>query len=81
MSEYYFGAGHGKVAKKTERALNSIAQRHDRFGFFVAVTLPGEGPRYWFGCENRGSPFQAATAKTILDEAKEAGFWPIGQSN
>ncbi len=81
MSEYHFGVGHGKMTKKTERALNSIAQRHDRFGFFVAVTLPGEGPRYWFGCENCGSPFQEATAKAILNEAEEAGLWPIGNAS
>lgn len=73
MSETFFGCGRGKVAKRIDRALTKLARKHG--ADFVAVDLPGDGPRYWFAAPNRGEPFDRALAKEVLDAAE--GGWPL----
>lgn len=75
MSEHFFGLGRGKVSAATERKVDRIARKHG--ADFVSVTLPGEGPRYWFACPNRGQPFDDATSKAVLEELTAAGLWPL----
>ena len=66
MGEYHFGLGRGRVSAAEAERVNQIAKKHD--AYFVSVSLPGEGPRYWFSTENLGSPFDQRTARTVMEE-------------
>jgi len=74
VSEHHFGLGRGRVPSGRADAIDRIARAHG--AAFVAVTLPGDGPRYWFACRNYGEPFDSATARTVIDAVEAAGLWP-----
>jgi hypothetical protein len=64
MSEHFFGLGKGEISAREEKRVTRIARR---FGAdFTSVTLPGDGPRYWFSCRNRGEPFDGELARVVL---------------
>jgi hypothetical protein len=75
MSEFHFGVGNGRVNSGTARRIDKIAAKHD--ATFVAVTLPGNGPRYWFSCANLGHPFDGAIRDAVIADLTTAGLWPI----
>jgi hypothetical protein len=72
MSEFHFGSGNGRIDNEMAERIHEIAQRHD--ATFIAVTLPGDGPRYWFSAANLGSPFDQATAKAVTADLEAAGL-------
>ena len=72
MSKYFFAVGNGRIGRRREASIDRIAQRHE--AQFIAVRMP-EGNRYWFECENRGSPFDGQTAKAVVNDLKSAGLW------
>lgn len=78
MSEHFFGLGRGKITKKLGQQVDGIAKSHG--AEFIWVTLPGDGPRFWFACDNIGEPFDSATAKEVLAAVRAAGLseklWP-----
>lgn len=63
MSDYFFGLGKGKVTADAARRAQTIADQHG--ATFVNPTIPGDGPRYWFACRNRGEPFDRRTAIAV----------------
>lgn len=72
MGEYHFGTGNGKITDSAFKRLDRIARKHG--ATFTRVTLPGDGPRYWFSCPNLGHPFDGATARAVLDAVDAAGI-------
>ena len=69
MGEHFFGTGRGRVSARESARLERIARRHG--ASFVAVSLPGDGPRYWFLCPNRGEPFDGETARAVMADVGE----------
>lgn len=72
MGEYFFGLGRGRVKASVERRVDRIAKKHG--ARFVAVKLPGEGPRFWFSGPNRGEPFDRALALEVLAAVAAEGI-------
>jgi hypothetical protein len=72
MSEHFFGSGNGRVSDRLARRVDKIAREYG--ATFTAVTLPGDGPRYWFSCRNRGNPFDQETARDTLKAVERAGI-------
>lgn len=72
MSEYFFGSGNRKVPGHRAARLHRIARKHG--AWFVATNIPGDGPRYWFACANRGNPFDQATERAVWAELEAAGL-------
>lgn len=68
MGEHFFGTGRGRVSGRESARVDRIARRHG--ASFVAVSLPGDGPRFWFACPNRGEPFDGATARAVMAEVE-----------
>ena len=75
MDEYHFGVGRGRVSTAIAGRVEKIARKHD--ATFTSVTLPGDGPRYWFSTRNYGAPHNGATAKAVFDDLDAAGLWPM----
>jgi len=75
MSEYFFGLGRGRVGAGVEKRCDKIAGRHG--AHIVVVTLPGEGPRYWFAGQNLGFPFDRDMERAVLADLEAAGLWPV----
>lgn len=68
MSEYFFGLHAGHLTARADK----IAKRHG--AWHVNYTDPGTGQRRgWFGCHNRGAPFDGATARAVMTDIKTAG--------
>lgn len=38
------------------------------------MTLPGDGPRYWFAGPNRGNPFDARLEQSVWQALRDAGL-------
>jgi hypothetical protein len=66
MSEFFFGLGRGRVSQHEAERCDRIARKHG--AAFVAVRLPGDGPRYWFAGPNRGSGFDDRMAAAVMSE-------------
>lgn len=73
MSEFYFGLWNGPVSDAWSEAAGDVAGRHD--AHVIPYQDPATGPRGWFGCRNRGAPFDQATARAVLDDLVTAGLW------
>jgi hypothetical protein len=73
-SDYLFGGGSGKISNRITNALHDIAQ--ERGAYFIAADTP-EGARYWFGVQRQGEPIDSQTARDVLQDAEQAGLWPI----
>jgi hypothetical protein len=71
-SEYLFGSGNGRVNTRLANRIDRIARKHG--ACFVWATIPGDGPRYWFACPNRGNPFDQATRDAVWGELIAAGL-------
>ena len=65
MSEFFFGAGNGRVSQREGKRCDKIAQKHG--ASFVWVAMP-EGHRFWFASPNRGNPFDRDTAAAVMAE-------------
>lgn len=72
MSTYHFGLGNGRVKTTIVKKVERIAKRHN--AYFVATTLPGERPRYWFSGPNLGFPFDRAMAQAVKADLVAAGI-------
>jgi hypothetical protein len=72
MSEHFFGVGRGAVSDELRERIDAIAEEHG--ATFVNPTLPGEGPRYWFACRNRGFPFDRDTERAVYASLDAAGI-------
>ena len=77
MGKYHFGVGNGRVSRKRINSLQRIASEHG--AIFCACNIAGR-PRYWFSCQNLGSPFDSQRAYAVLMAAKNAGLWPISKA-
>jgi hypothetical protein len=75
MSQYHFGLGKGRVGAGVEKRVDKIARKHG--ADFTSVTLPGDGPRYWFSGPNLGFPFDRDMARAVLNDLEAAGLWPV----
>lgn len=64
MSEYFFGLHSGHLTASADR----IAKRHDAWHTnYTERHGPGQTQkRGWFACENRGAPFDRATADAVM---------------
>jgi hypothetical protein len=71
-SEYLFGSGNGRVKTRLANRIDRIARKHG--ACFVSCVLPGDGPRYWFACPNRGNPFDQATEQAVWEDLVAAGL-------
>jgi len=67
MSEHFFGLHQGHYRDEA----NAIAEKHD--AWHVNYTEPNGERRGWFACHNHGAPFDAATAKAVLQDIAAAG--------
>ena len=75
MSEYHFMVGRGRIPDEARaKQIDRIAREHG--ASFTAVDLPGDGPRYWFSCPNRGAPFDGAVSAAVRKALEAAGFDP-----
>jgi hypothetical protein len=72
MNEYLFGSGNGRVESATANRIDRIARKHG--ATFVSCSIPGDGPRYWFACPNRGNPFDQATRDAVFAALSEVGL-------
>ncbi len=72
MSEYFFSSGSGKIPAQLASRIDKIARQHG--ARFVSVTLPGEGPRFWFAGPNRGNPFDQRMANDVMADLATAGI-------
>lgn len=72
MSEFHFGVGRGRVKEDIAKKIDRIARTHG--ATFTTVTLPGEGPRYWFSGPNMGPPFDNAMARGVRASLIAAGI-------
>lgn len=83
MSEYFFGLGRGRVRAEVRKQAEDVARKHG--ADFVVATIPGDGPRFWFACENRGQPFDGAVQKAVLANLEAEGLteklWPEKGTN
>jgi hypothetical protein len=78
MTEYMFGCGIGYLPKRADR----IARKHGailvnhcdpgcRCGYGCIDECP-ECRRHWFSAQNRGEPFDGATARAVMAEINAA---------
>jgi hypothetical protein len=67
MSEYSFGTHNGHLSRKA----STIARKHG--AWHTNYTEPNGQRRGWFGCVNRGSPFDEAIAKAVIADVDRAG--------
>lgn len=67
MSEYFFGVHAGHLTAQADK----IAKRHG--AWHVNYTEPRGPRRGWFGCPNRGHPFDLAVAKAVFADIDAAG--------
>ena len=80
MDSHFFGLARGRISKATARKVSRIAAAHD--AFFIANHRDSCGhqsgdERMWFGCQNRGAPFDGATARAVEADLQDAGLWPV----
>jgi hypothetical protein len=64
---YMFGLHQGHLIARAE----AIAKRHG--AWHVNYTEPHGRRRGWFVCDNRGSPFDDAVRKAVMDDIEKAG--------
>jgi hypothetical protein len=64
MSQTFFGTGSGRVSVREYRRCARIARQHG--ADFTALSLPGQGPRYWFEGPNRGAPWDNRLRDTVM---------------
>lgn len=73
MSEYFFGLGSGWLNKRADR----LARKHGaqlvnycdpgcKCGYGCTSDCPA-CKRHWFTCQNRGEPFNTATARAVME--------------
>ena len=80
MNSHFFGLSRGRISKATARKVARIAGTHD--AFFISNFSDSSGfqsgdERMWFGCQNRGAPFDGATARAVEADLQDAGLWPV----
>lgn len=73
MSEHHFGVGRGKISPRLGKQVDKIAK--EAGAEFTWVTLPGDGPRYWFSCDNLGFPFDQSTERAVYAALRKAGLY------
>lgn len=68
MGDYFFGIHFGHLKAEADK----IARRHG--GYHENHTEPGTGvKRGWFGCRNRGQPFDQQVAGAVMADIEKAG--------
>ena len=72
MGDHLFGLGEGRIPDAVQDRAERIAKRHD--ASLMIYDDPASGWRYWFGCWNRGAPFDQATADAVLADLEAAGL-------
>ena len=80
MNNHFFGFARGRISQATERKVSRIAAKHG--AFFNANHSDSGGQqrgdeRSYFGCQNRGAPFDQATAEAVEIALKDEGLWPV----
>lgn len=73
MSEHHFGVGRERLAVNVKRGADKIAKRYG--ADFIWANLPGDGPRYWFCCDNLGFPFDKAVEDAVYADLKAANLY------
>ena len=77
---HFFGFARGRISQATARKVSLIAAKHD--AFFTSNHSDSGGQqsgdlRSYFGCQNRGAPFDQATAEAVEIALKAEGLWPV----
>jgi hypothetical protein len=72
MSEFFFGVGRGAVSTKRYKQIETVARTNG--ADFTRVTLPGEGPRFWFACPNRDHPFDKQIQQDVWEALRKEGL-------
>ncbi|MFN7305715.1 MAG: hypothetical protein ACK5TQ_03940 [Acetobacteraceae bacterium] len=68
MSEYFFCVHFGHLKAEADK----IAKRHG--AYHENYTEPGTGTRRgWFGCRNRGQPFDQQVANAVMADIEKRG--------
>ena len=78
MAEHFFGFGSGRVLAATEDKVERVLAKAEGVtadARLVTFTDPAQGPRYWFGVQNMGAPFDGAHARAALAALAAAGLW------
>ena len=80
MDTHFFGFARGRISQANERKVSRIAAKHG--AFFTANHSNSGGQQSgdlqsFFGCENRGAPFDQATAEAVEIALKAADLWPV----
>lgn len=78
MSEHMFGLGSGELTEEARKDFDRIAGENDAW-FAGNPNLPGDGYRFWFACQNRGNPFDGATATAVMSALEDAGYREDGE--
>ncbi len=78
MSEHNWGVGRGIVDSIRAEKIDIIARQHG--AFFVSADIPGDGPKYWFGCRSYGVPHDYRTEQAVESPLHAAGIaFPLGR--
>lgn len=72
MGEHHFGGGNGKVERALAKKVAKIAAENG--ADFTCYQEPNGSWRFWFSCENRGSPFDQWTADRVYAALDKAGL-------
>lgn len=72
MSEHFFGCGRGNVKASVYKRINKIAAKHG--ADFSNPNMPGDGPKYWFACPNRGMPFDGQVERAVWTDLESVGL-------
>lgn len=69
---FHFGVCRDKPTRREAKRMETIARKHG--ADLVEAKVPGDRYLRWFEAQNRGEPFNGATAKAVL----EAVYGPDG---
>jgi hypothetical protein len=64
MGQTFFGTGSGRVSAREYQRCVRIARQHG--ADFTAMTLPGQGARYWFEAPNQGAPWDDRLRDAVM---------------
>lgn len=71
MSEHFFGVHRGHLTKKADQIAERYGASHVNYEEYRG---PGQVEKWgWFACQNRGYPFDDATARAVMADIDAAG--------
>ena len=80
MNNHFFGFARGRISQANERKVSRIAAKHGAFFNANHSNSGGQQPgdeQSFFGCENRGEPFDRATHQAVIADLQAADLWPV----